>query len=197
MGKIVFGHNQQAAGIFIDTMYDSRTQHAADSGQRIPAVCQQRVDQRAGIIAGRRMDHHALRLIHHQQIAVLVDNIQRNRLRLCGIGYRLRYLHAHRFPAVQPVVFRPHPAIHRNRALLDPALYRRAALLQPAAQKAVKPVVRHLRRNHRLFGPHPASHPPAPGKYRCPPPARPPLLPAEPYPPYRQTGTPPAAGPHR
>ena len=49
----------------------------------------QRVDQRAGPVAGGRMHHEALRLVDHDQVVVLVDDIERDVL-----GLRLRRLAA-------------------------------------------------------------------------------------------------------
>ena len=41
-------------------------------------MVQQRIHQRAVRIAGGRVHHHALGLVHHQQRVVLINDIQRN-----------------------------------------------------------------------------------------------------------------------
>ena len=41
-------------------------------------MIEQRVDERAGIILVRRMRDHARRFIHHKEILVFVDDIERN-----------------------------------------------------------------------------------------------------------------------
>ena len=74
---IVFGHAQQTAGIPVDPMDDPRPFHAAHTGQTVTAVPQQTVDQCTGRMAGRRMDHHPLGLIDHQDIPVFIHDFQR------------------------------------------------------------------------------------------------------------------------
>ncbi|OPZ72823.1 MAG: hypothetical protein BWY80_01054 [Firmicutes bacterium ADurb.Bin456] len=79
MGQVVFGRYDQTGSVFIQPVHDPRPRYSADPRQ-IPAVVQQRVDQSAGIIALGRMDHHSPGLIHNNDIAVLVINIQGDRL---------------------------------------------------------------------------------------------------------------------
>ena len=57
-------------------MDDPRTLFAADAAQIVDVV-EQRVHQRAAGMAGRRMDHHPGRLVDHHEIAILVDDPQR------------------------------------------------------------------------------------------------------------------------
>jgi hypothetical protein len=38
------------------------------------------VDERAGIMAGRRMHNHARRLVDHHQVVIFVDDLKRDRL---------------------------------------------------------------------------------------------------------------------
>lgn len=54
---------------------------AAGTGEGVPAVVQQGVDQRAVRMARRRMHHHAHGLIHHDDVLILVDHVQRDILR--------------------------------------------------------------------------------------------------------------------
>ena len=75
MGKVVLGYHEQAAGILVNPMNDPRSDHTAHTAKGVTAVVQQRVHQRAGIIPRCRMHHHTLGLVHHQQVAVLVDHI--------------------------------------------------------------------------------------------------------------------------
>lgn len=57
MGGIVLGGDDQAAGVPVDAVDDTGPLFAADAGQRIAAVMQQGVDQRAVGMARRRMHH--------------------------------------------------------------------------------------------------------------------------------------------
>ncbi len=50
MGGVVFGGDDQAAGVPVDAVNDAGTLLAADAGEGVPAVVQQGVDQRAGEI---------------------------------------------------------------------------------------------------------------------------------------------------
>ena len=93
MGQVVLRHNQQAAGILINAVDNTGTHHAADAGQAVPAMGQQGVDQGAVGIAGRRMNDHALGLVDHEQVAVLIDDVQRDILGPGLIGNGRRHLH--------------------------------------------------------------------------------------------------------
>ena len=60
--------------------------HAADAGEAVAAMGEQRVDQRPVGIAGRRMDDEPRRLVDHDDVLVLVDDVERHRLRLGLVG---------------------------------------------------------------------------------------------------------------
>ena len=59
--------------------------HPADAGQAVAAMRDQRVDQRAGGVAGRRMHHQARRLVDDDDLVVLVDDVERDAL-AAGLG---------------------------------------------------------------------------------------------------------------
>ena len=55
------------------------------SGREPPPArlaCEQRVDDRAGLVPGRRMGHEAGRLVDDEDVGVLVDDVERDVLRL-------------------------------------------------------------------------------------------------------------------
>ena len=85
---VILCTDQQTAGILVDAMNDSLTFDSIAACQFSTAVVQQRIDQRSLAVAGSGMNHHVLGFIHHQQVLVLIDNLQRNllRLRLFGGG---------------------------------------------------------------------------------------------------------------
>ena len=56
--------------------------HAADAGQAVAAMVDQRVDQRAGPVAGAGMDDKAGRLVDDDQLGVLVEDVERDVLAL-------------------------------------------------------------------------------------------------------------------
>ena len=80
------GDDQQPGGVLVDAMDDTG---AGQRGQ-IRAVVQQRIEQRAVRIAGTGMHHQPHRLVDHQQMVVLVDDIQFDGLgRPAFIGHQL------------------------------------------------------------------------------------------------------------
>ena len=74
MGAVVLGHHHQAGGVLVEPVHDARPLDAADAGQAVAAMGDQRIDQRAGGMAGGGMHHQALRLVDHDQRVVLVDD---------------------------------------------------------------------------------------------------------------------------
>ena len=57
----------------INPVNNSGTNDSTNAGKRISAMRKQCVDKRTGKIARSRMYDHPLRLIHHQEITVLID----------------------------------------------------------------------------------------------------------------------------
>ena len=84
MRVVVFRDHEQAAGVFVQPVDDAGAQCAADAG-KIVGMGQHGIDERAVFRAGRRMDDHAPRLVDHQQIAILIDDRERQ-----GFGFRSR-----------------------------------------------------------------------------------------------------------
>ncbi len=118
MGAVVLGDDQQARRVLVEPVHDAWPPHAADARQAVAAMGDERVDQRAGLVPGRRMDDEPGRLVDHQQVGILVDDVEGNVLAL-GLG---RHAAAARRPrrrarlelsagivltAVPPIVTRP------------------------------------------------------------------------------------------
>ena len=61
-GQVVFRRDDEAGGVPVDAVDDTRPQFPADAGEGIPAVVEQGVDQRAVRVAGGRVDHQPLGL---------------------------------------------------------------------------------------------------------------------------------------
>ena len=135
MGGIVFGGDDQTAGVPVDAVYDAGALLAADAGEGVPAVVQQGVDQRAVRMARRRMHHHAHGLIHHDDVLILVDHVQWDILRdglrlLC-----LRQCHAQLLPAGDAIAFAGDGAALRQQPCGGGA----GQALHPPGQEAVQP----------------------------------------------------------
>ena len=76
MGKVVFRHCQQAAGVLVDAVDDAGPQLAVDAGEVVAQGVQQAIDQGVILMPCRRMHHQALGLVDYQKILVLVDDVQ-------------------------------------------------------------------------------------------------------------------------
>ncbi len=74
----MLGDHHQTADVLVQTMDDPRTQHAADPGKAAFAMGEQCVHQRARMMPGGRMHHHAGRFLQHQEMLVLEQDIQRD-----------------------------------------------------------------------------------------------------------------------
>ena len=72
MGRLGFGHDHQAGGVEVQTVHDARPQFTADAAD-VGAPRQQSVDQSAVGVARARMNREASRLVHHDQVLVLVE----------------------------------------------------------------------------------------------------------------------------
>ena len=81
VGGVIFRHHQQAAGVLVDAVDDAGAYLAADAREAALAVPEQGVHQRAVRVARSRVDDHALGLVHHQKVVVLVHDVQRDVLR--------------------------------------------------------------------------------------------------------------------
>ena len=78
MGCVILADKKASRSITIDPVHNSRPHDTVDSGKAVPAVIHKRIDQRMAVMAGRRMHHHPLRLVHHKNILILIENIERN-----------------------------------------------------------------------------------------------------------------------
>ena len=85
VGALGLGGDHQAAGVLVQAVHDARPALAADAGQPRAAVGEERVDQGPVRVAGRRVDDQAGRLVEHDQLRVLVEDMQRHDL---GLGPR-------------------------------------------------------------------------------------------------------------
>ena len=73
-----FRHHHQSGGVFIQTVHNAGTRHVGD----FRVMMQQRIEHRAVRVTGARVHHQIARLVDHQDVAVFIDDIQRDILRL-------------------------------------------------------------------------------------------------------------------
>ena len=83
MGEVILRHEQKSRGILVDPVHDAGAYLPADAGELVQML-EQGVHHRAVRVARRGMHHHAAGLVHHGEIAVLVDDVQVDILRLDG-----------------------------------------------------------------------------------------------------------------
>jgi len=71
-------------------VHDARALDAADPRKACAAMGDQRVDQRAGLMACAGMHHQPLGLVDHDDVLILIDDIKRDIFtgRLCGGRFR-------------------------------------------------------------------------------------------------------------
>ena len=72
VGEIILACNDDAGGVHIDPVDDSRAQNSVDPGEVFLTVKHQRIHQCPRIMSGSRMNHHPLRLIYKDHIMVLI-----------------------------------------------------------------------------------------------------------------------------
>ena len=151
VGSIILGHHQQAAGVLVDAVHDAGADLAADTGQAAPAMPQQGVDQGAVRVAGGRVHHHALGLVDHQQVGVLIHDIQRDLLRNGLDGLCVRDLQQHGVPCFQLETFGHGLAVALHMAVSYQCLQRRAGQASVlTAEEAVNALARRLLLHHKF-----------------------------------------------
>ena len=80
MCNIVLRHHHQTGRLLVETVDDAGAQRGVDAGENI-AVMKQGVDERAGVIAVRRVCHHACGFVDDEELVVFVDDFERDVLR--------------------------------------------------------------------------------------------------------------------
>jgi len=80
MSLVRASSQDQARSPFVQTVHDTRPGGAADGRPRT-SEAEKCVSQGSGIMAGRRVDDHARRLVHDDQVRVVIYDRQRNSLR--------------------------------------------------------------------------------------------------------------------
>ncbi len=79
MRPLRFSDHQEARGVAVQSMDNPRSLHPTDAGQ-CPAVGEQGMHQRAGASSGARMDDHSRSFIQDDEVLVLMQDVERDRL---------------------------------------------------------------------------------------------------------------------
>src|SRR5204863_7557803 len=98
MRLIVLCHNQASTGLLIETMNDTGSFLAADSGKG-GAMMEQRIHQCVLAMPGTGMNDQPGRFVDDEQVLVFKKNLQRNRLGLIFSLLQRRLAHLDAIPA--------------------------------------------------------------------------------------------------
>ena len=143
MSRVVLGHDEATAGIFVEAMDNSRTSHAADAAQFSSAMVEQGVDERMLFVPGGWMHDDAGGFVQNEQIVVLEKDIERDFLRLgCG-GCRFRPNNLNLFRGARGVIGLGGFAVHGDVTFVDQPLNGSAGDFgKLLAQKRIEPSAR-------------------------------------------------------
>jgi hypothetical protein len=85
VGLIILGYHHDAGGVFIETMDNTRSQHAIDPG-KILAVMDQGIDQCPRRISCSRMNDHPRGFVKHDDGWIFIKDRNRKGLGFEGEG---------------------------------------------------------------------------------------------------------------
>ncbi len=105
MGKIIFCNNEQAGGVFIDTVDNAGPTLTADTGERVTAVIKQCVYKSTVRMSGGRMHDHAALLVYYNKVSVLINDIKRDVLCYKGNILQLREEHENLITGIAAIIF--------------------------------------------------------------------------------------------
>jgi hypothetical protein len=80
MRVIGLGNDEEPGGPTVQPVHDTWSPSAADARERRAAVRQESVDERPCPVARTRVYHEPSGLVHHQEVGILVDDVDRDRL---------------------------------------------------------------------------------------------------------------------
>ena len=86
VGELGLGHDHDAGGVLVQPMDDPGPALAADPGELVAAMCQQRVDQRAVLVAGGGMHNQTCGLVEDDQVCVLIKDREMGSAAACGVA---------------------------------------------------------------------------------------------------------------
>ena len=152
VGQVVFGHHHQPAGHLIDPVHDPGPQGPAHPGQ-VRKPVQQGVHQRAVRVPRGGVHHHALGLVHHRDVPILVydgdGDILRPGFQLHGRGQP----QGHLIPRLQLIGCLGRFAVYQPAPLGNGPLGLGPAYGKGRSAKGVQPLAAGLHRLLQLLAP--------------------------------------------
>ena len=142
---VIFAGNDRSSGILVDTMYNTGAQYSVDPGQIPATVIHQCINQSAAVMSRRRMHHHPLRLIHHDQIRILIQDIQRDVLRFNIRFHRFRHGENYFIITFDTTTSLYRRTVYQHISVFDQLLDKRTGqILHKQTHTFVNPFVFHL-----------------------------------------------------
>jgi hypothetical protein len=151
---IVLRDDHQARRAAVKAMDDPWALFAAYATQILDVV-QQRVDQRAAGMAGRWVDDHTGRLVHHDEVTILVDDLERQILGFRGWRHWFGNLDGHDLSGFDRLVRFGRPPRHLDVPVLNQPLNLRSGVrAEDRRQKAIDSLARAVLGNREVMESH-------------------------------------------
>ncbi len=118
MRGVRLGHHEQARSLFVEAVNNARALDAADTGEAVAAMGDERIDERAAGVAGRGVNDEPCRLVDNDEVSILVSDRERDdfALRLRRLGRRNNHSEClGRFDPQAGVTYRSLPVLRHAR----------------------------------------------------------------------------------
>lgn len=152
VAQVIAGDDDQPRCALVEPVNNARSCGTADGGP-VSAPTEKRVHQRAGVMAGRRVNDHPRGLVDDRKVFVFVDHLERYLLGRSVGDVRLGDLELHHIPGCDTIRGIGGPAVDANEMAFDEARGSRAAeVFSVLGEKAVQPQGRGRRDQAAGFG---------------------------------------------
>ncbi len=78
VGPLVLGHHQQTGGVLVDAVHQTGTHVPLLKQGKILQMPRERIDERTAVVAVSRMHDQSGRLVEHDEVVVLMNDVERN-----------------------------------------------------------------------------------------------------------------------
>lgn len=138
MSRIRLGSHHDPRRILVQAVNDAGTDNTVYAGQLAVAMMEQGIDQGAVTVSRRRMDDHAARLIDNDDIAVFINDLQRNILCRRRFRRRFRQQNGQQLPGGHAIIGLYGLATDSRPSLTDQRLHKSAGKGQLPRQTGIK-----------------------------------------------------------
>jgi hypothetical protein len=118
---VVPGDDETAARFAVEPVNYSRTFDAAEDRQ-LGVMMEQGMHEGAGPVPGAGMDDETWVLVQHEEVRILVEDADRDGLRLEGRGLGFRHVHDYLIPEVGEILLPDCPFVHGYATVADELL---------------------------------------------------------------------------